>query len=405
MSYTPEGMKALKDRLMTRIGDLQQREQQLATMARDDLPRSEAGVRLRDDLVSEIRNQQQGLAAKAGFLEDLLLKDPLSNKAVAYSDLMWAHAAGRVIDQAIAHIRKTSLHPGQGTAAIEQLTRAKADFIRQKYAIYTGASTDRAVIPEPAAQQRALKLGKTQARDLLLDVLKRAKLSQSEIDLRTSEHALKAAKVEALNTNQDWAPISRRIVVTHEGKTGVYESNITPEFHINPEFQRNLSSDRPLDESGVPHKPRVGVSGDTTTDLDHARNMKVSTIERVNPDETKETLDTTIGRGVLDMWDIKDPALRARANMMGARSVLNAAISTNPRLLNEALRRAEVGDPTPVTLTHVDVLLTTPAAWRELPLISLASHDFHELTYAKEHFRAFKANTSAGQGGPVQFQV
>jgi phosphatidylinositol-4,5-bisphosphate 4-phosphatase len=406
MSYTPEGMKALKDRLITRIRDLQVREQQLTTMATDDLPRSEAGVQLLPDLVDEIRNQQQWLAAKAGFLDDLVHNDPLSHKAVAYSDLMWAHAAGQLIDQAIAHIRKTGVPAGQDTPAIIALTRAKDGFIRQKYAIYTGASTDRAVTPEPAAQERALKLGKTQARDLLLDVFKEANLPQSEIDRLTSASALKAAKVAALNTNQDWAPISRRIVVTHEGKTGVYESNITPEFHINPEFQRNLSSDRPLDESGVPHKPRVGVSGDTTTDLDHARNMKVSTIERVNPDDgTKETLDTTIGRGVTDMWDIKDPVLRARANRMGARSVLNAAISTNPRLLNEALRRAEANDPNPVKLTHVDVLLTTPAAWRELPLISLASHDYHELTYAKEHFRAFKANTSASQGGPVQFQV
>ena len=205
------------------------------------------------------------------------------------------------------------------------------------------------------------------------------------------------------------APTAANIVVTRDGVTRTYQSNITPAACANPRFARRYASDQPLDGADSPHEPRLGVSSMTKADQYHARNLKVSELARVKPDGTTESMGTVIGNGVLDMWDIADPQERAAANDRGAKEVLELALTKNDRIRHEALNRAAIGDDRPVKMVHVSVNLTTPAAWREVPVLRDnvgALHDYQELTYTKEQFRAFDANTSAGQKRAfVEFQV
>jgi phosphatidylinositol-4,5-bisphosphate 4-phosphatase len=408
MRYEPAGMKALGDQLFSKFDRLMNLEQQLTALAANDLPHSESGVQLYWDVVGEIRHQRDILISKAGFLDDVRANDPLSKKWAAYSDMLWANAVGHVIDQAVAHVQNGA----QGTAAVDRLNQVKRDFIEEQTTAYNNASTtERTVIPGTGTkkEEHPVYLGKMRAKDTLTAALKAAQLPQSEIDRLTSKETLSAAIRKTVNETGSWAPISRDVVVTRDGVTRTYRSQILPAAHINGQFRRRHLSNQPLDQGIRPHEPRRGVSSMTKADHYHARNLKVCKINRVMPDGTTKGKLTIIGNGVLDMWDIADPVERARANERGAKEVLEAAIAANDRIRHEALNRAAGGNNAPpVKLTHVSVNLTTPASWRELPGMEKTErlHDYQELTYTREQFRAFQANTSAGQGRTsVEFQV
>jgi phosphatidylinositol-4,5-bisphosphate 4-phosphatase len=402
MSYDPKGMRDLGQTLIDKYLELQNLEQQFSDLAAQNEPKSRAGLHLSLALVREIRHQKDLLLAKAGFLDDVRENDPLSEKMVAYSDLLWARAVGKLIGEALTYFPASSL--ADGDKAVDRLVKAAARYLGDKKTAYDNASTIKRTT-DPGMVKEA----RDNAEEFLRGALQEAGLPELAINNLASKESLLAARRDILNTNPDWAPVSRDMVVTRDGVTRTYRSQIIPAAHINPRFTRRYASNQPLEAGGPPHAPLSGVSSMTKADHYHPRNLKVSTLEQVLPDGTTRSKATVIGNAVLDMWDIADPDERARANERGAKEVLEAAIATNDRIRHEALNRSANGDNTPVKLTHVSVNLVTPSGVRELPVVEMVKpevHDYKELTYTKNQFSAFDANTSAGQGAnSVPFQV
>jgi phosphatidylinositol-4,5-bisphosphate 4-phosphatase len=209
-------------------------------------------------------------------------------------------------------------------------------------------------------EQHPVKVAKEEARRFLEATLEQAGLPPDQIRKLTSSAKMEEGRRWALANNQSWAPERRKIVVQKAGVTRTYESSIVPAININPRLRRRYLSGQPLEPGGPEHQPRYGTSSATKDDAYHARNLKLSTLDRINPDGSFERMLTVVGNGVLDMWDIEDDAERAAANRRGAKKVLETAFSSNDRVRTEALRRKAAGDNTPVKITPVSVNLVTP---------------------------------------------
>lgn len=412
MEYEPTGWNALRNELNAKHTQLQQLEAQIA----GENPGTQAGQDLQQDLVAELRHQQNLVLAKRDFLDDVASKDPLSEKAAAYSNKLWAEAAGHVFDEAIQRIAADPAR-GPGDQAIQELRDAKAAHIAHRDIAHQTAPTNvRTVVPtaenkatHPATQAKATSVA------ILKTALQDAGLSKAEIKDLTSNANMGKARRLALNANPDWAgPVSRRMVVNKDGVTRTYESKITFGADISPRLARRYAATVPLTPGGPAHAARSGIASAEKADHYHARNLKVSELSAVPPQvgigaaPPPKLMAKVVGHGVLDMWDIRDPTERAAANDRGAHEVIEVAFTTNDRVRAEALNRAAAGNTNPVKITHVSVNLTTPAAWRELPGMKNTGtfHDYQELTYTKEQFRAFAANSSAAHGGgPVTLHV
>lgn len=390
MSYDPQGVRELGDQLIDAHDKLHQLEQEMMAIHGPDMPNSQVGIDVGVGLIHEIRHQRDLLVAKFGFLNDIVSKDPLGQKAVDYSNLLWAHAVGKIFDQAIAGT--------QDQATIARLTTARDGYIDTQQQIYDNsqAGGPRTVLPGTVKKDdHPATLGKTSAKHYLEDTLRQAGIPRDTIKQLTSSQNLGRARRDALNENQNWAPITRQMVVHRDGVTRTYESRITPGSSINPRFARLYG--------GV----GTGISSATKDDLGHARNLKVSELVRTAPGQQDQTKIKVIGHGVLDMWDVQNNGQRHASNVSGAHEVLEAAIVTNDRIRTEALNRAQAGNNAPIKITHVSVNLITPAGWRELPGMVRTDtfHDYQEKTYTLEQFSAFNENTTAHNGGPVPFQI
>ena len=403
MAYEPRGWNELNNKLLARLATLGQLEAQLG----QEHPVSQAAQDLQADLATELQHQQGLVAAKLSFIQDVANKDPLSAKAVAYSNLLWAQAVGHAFDQAIAGV--TARSPlGAADPSVAALTTAKAQHIRAQTSNYNAASTTERVA-EPTDKNKKTHPA-MQAREVSRAFLKRelqaAGLPKAEVERLTSTKNLNDARREALNTNQTWAPYTRQMVVTKDGVTRTYQSSITPGADISPRFARRYQANVPLEANGPPHPSRAGVSSAEKADHYHARNLKVSELQRPGPGGPV-TMAKVIGHGVLDSWNIPDPAQRTAAANRGAHEVLEAGLATNDRIRGIALNRQQQGDNTPVRMTHVSVNLTTPAGWRELPGFHRTDglHDYQEQTYTQSQFEAFRANSSQQTGGPISFEL
>lgn len=406
MSYDPAGWQALEQELLAKHQALLTLENDLAALAGPTAPASQEGQDLYQALVDELRHQRTLLQAKAGFLDDVRNADPLSQKTVAHSNLLWAHASGNIMDKAIAHITATS-PLGGADPMVAQLQTAKQRAITTADNIYQGTSQrTRTELPtDQNKRTHPMIQGRDQIVANLKHELERAGLPPDLVTELTGKKSLSSARREALAQSPHWTPIDRDIVATKDGVTRTYKSKITPGAHINPRFARRYAQNIAGGPGVQPHRPRAGVSSAEKADHYHARHLKVSELQRNVPGGAPVTMAKVVGNGVLDMWDIEDPGERQAANDRGAHEVLEAAISTNDRVLTEALNRAQNGNPAPVKITHVSINLTTPSPVRELPGVRGKLPDYQELTYTKEQFRAFEANSSAGQGGPVTFHV
>ncbi|MBI1247929.1 hypothetical protein GC197_08835 [bacterium] len=428
MEYSPEGWAALKNEINDKLQELFEREASLGfadlVMGDEDfdpevvdpnglfgVPRSVQGDAMRTGLINDLRHQTRLLQSKLAFIEDVAQNDPLSEKTVAYSNLLWAQAAGKIFDEAALqlseqlneHLMAGDMQQAERVRTkIGQLMNAKQALIDTRTLEYDNASTEvRTDLPGTIGKDRhPTTLGKTHARNILKANLEAVGFDEKTIKSLTNSKSLGNARRRALNENQTWAPYERNMVVTKDGVTRIYKSRITPGGSISNRFARRYA------QSGV-----EGISSATKSDRHHARNLKVSELVIDTPDG-EVTKAKVIGHGVLDMWDVPDDGDRQTANREGAHEVLEAAIVTNDRIRTTALNRAqtaqETGNPQPpVKITHVSVNLVTPAGWRELPGFHKTDklHDYQEKTYTESQFDAFQANSTEGNGGSVQFQI
>lgn len=399
-TFTPEGWTSQENEIADAVFNLQNAKLLLAGLAGNDVPGSQVGLDLVQHLMTELDHQTDLLIAKHNYIQDMRTADPLGNKMVAYSNMLWAHAIGHVIDQAIAELQND---PNKANE-IQQLLLAKTNYTNARTHDYNTAPPGRTILPgQIDKSQHPATLGKTNATAELRQALQNAGFSEARIKELTGSRSLGNARQRALNENQAWAPVQRKMIVTRDGVTRTYESHITPGGSINGRFARRYAQNGPLEVNGPNHTPTSGVSSATKGDLYHARNLKVSELYRDDGHGNLTVKTKVIGHGVLDMWEIPNPQERQQANIRGATEVLEAAITTNDRIMQTALTRKDNQDTTPVKVTHVSVNLITPASIREYPLIRGKLPDYQENTYTQAQFQSF--DTASNQGQPMTLKV
>lgn len=398
MEWTPAGWDAQKNEIDDAEFRLSVLENNLDHEDELDTPE---GQDLRQDLITELKHQQRLLQAKSAYLNEVIRADPLSQKSVGYSNRLWAEAAGHVFDAAIAYLNNNPPTDGTLNQRIQMLTTAKAQHIQDRTNAFNLATqahfTNRADAPTSDNKKtHPSAMAKTDSVAFLKAELQRAGMPQSVIADLTSDRNVKDARRTALAQNPDWAPFSRGMLVTKDGVTRRYQSDITPGRDISPRFARRYADANPLVVGGPQHPVRAGISSAEKADHYHARNLKISTLSEtpitVGP---SRQIATVVGHGVLDMWEIPDATERQAANERGAHEVLEAAITTNDRIRNEALTRAQNNNPAPVRITHVSVNLVTPSPIREVPLGRTFAPDYQEMTYTDAQFRAFESKNGA----------
>ncbi|RVU15822.1 inositol phosphate phosphatase SopB [Methylobacterium oryzihabitans] len=389
MTYTPEGWDSQTAGLLDKLVTLGRLEQTLGTLAgTPDAPGTAPGQALVGNLMTELHHQQDLVLSKLAFVDDVRNADPLSDKSVAYSDMLWAQAVDHIVAGVLADPSITLAPGGHGA-----LSDFAATLVTGKCTAYMNARPDMRSNGDtvdkkthPAAQTKA----DLQAQ--LTAALKAAGVPDKDVKELAGGKSFAAARTHALNTCQEWAPVQNRMVVTKDGVTREYLSVITPAAGISPRF---------AGAAGNQKTAGLGVSSAVKDSPDHARNLKLSELKRAVPGGAPVTVARVIGHGVLDMWKIADPAARRAANENGAREVLEAALVTNPRLAAEAAARHAAGNTAPLALTHVSVNLITPTATRELPGVRRLLPDHQELTYTRAQFAAFEAVSSPPNGAPV----
>lgn len=417
MAYDSQGMQQLGNELHAQYMKLHNLEQALQGLAGNDAPQVPAGQNLQQGLVSELRHQKDLLLAKAGMLDDMRKMDPFSEKTVAYSTLLWANAASHIVDDAVRWIADNVPNPDM--QALADLQQHRAQFVGDAQNDYNNASTINRT-PEPGsartkAEKQALKQnhpvvqGKAAAEAFLRQELRDAGMPDTQIDIFCGKKNLGEARRKALDHNQTWAPVVRDMVVNKDGLTRTYRSKITPGSQINARLGRLYNQPTPPGNNAPPVDARPGVSSANKADHYHARNLKLSELERVLPNGATQSMGKVVGHGVLDSWDIEDPIERQNANRRGAKEVLETAVSTNDRITQTALNRKAAGDNTPVKVTHVSVNLITPSTPRDWVIETsgrkVMPHHM-EGAYTDNQFRAFAANTTAGNNGqPVTLKV
>lgn len=398
--FTPEGWTAQEHEIADALMNLQLVKAGLGNLAGTDVPGSQVGLDLVQHLITEVDHQIDQLNAKFSYIQDMREADPLSNKMVAYSNMLWAHAVGFIIDDAIAQLQQ---QPNTANA-IQQLQQSKTNYTNARTQDYTNAPPGRTILPgQIDKSQHPATLGKTNATASVRNALHQAGFTDAQINEMTSSKALGKARQRALNQNPDWAPVQRKMIVSRDGVTRTYQSHIKPGASINGRFARRYAQNGPLEVNGPHHSPTSGISSATKGDHYHARNLKVSELYRDDGHGNLTPKTKVIGHGVLDMWEIADPQERQRANERGATEVLEAAITTNDRIMQTALTRMDNNDPTPVKVTHVSVNLITPASIREIPLVRGKLPDYQENTYTQAQFQSF--DTASNQGQPMTMKV
>lgn len=341
------------------------------------------------DLNSALQKQEHYLLTKATFIEEVRDSDPFSEKMVSYNNLLWAHSAGIIIDEFIAQ-----LHPERDALKIANLQNAVTQLINEKKGLYNESSSHRQFLLRDwkKLHNHPVTHGRKGTILFLQTVLAQAGCSEKEYAPLISPKALRRARIIALNQKQRWDPIVHDIVVTRHGGIRTYRSHLIPASAFNARFKRRYQAII----NNPPTDFQPGISSSTTNDHWHARNLKISCLERVYADGRTHGLVQMVSHGILDMWNIANPVERQMANRRAAKEVLEAALSLNERVCSTALTRAAVQDTEPVKITHVNVNLTTPTGLSELPLLRKMFANNHERVYTESHYAAFE-NYSGGK--------
>lgn len=377
---------------------------QIATLEQqlDALPRNDPG---RDGLINQIDAAKQEKAAlapthslllameqdlhhqlslidsKIAYVEELRLNDPLSDRSVKHSNLVWANAGNVLLDKL-----DQAVEDGEVQLDVTQrlaLQKARLDWqgkIGEVGRAYRGSengglqsiSGNKKEVNHPVVQ------GKQDIQGELRALLEGVGVPQDALEDLLSDKSWKQAEPKALSTMETWQPVNRDMVIMRDGVMRTYKSEITPGHLIDPRLGVR-------DQHG-----RVGgTSAGVTDSLEHARNLKVSKL--VGTDG--QPMTTMIGHGVLDMWGVQDPQARRQSNETGAKEVLELALSSNDRL-RTALEGRDPLHPGPnPKLVHVSVNLISPDSLRD----NLGVNAYQERTYTFNQFEAFEANSGAGK--------
>lgn len=335
-------------------------------------------------LAKDLPRQQELVASKQAYLQEVRTNDPLSERAVAHNNLIWAQAGQHIVDKVTQGVQDGSIRLANGAPGTVALQQAWTSVIGQKQQDYVATEHNNNSIDAPAKKSKLsfadpnanhpVKQGQKAVIDALKTELRNAGVSEADIKKLTGNGSMREAQRQALSESTLWQPVSRTMLVMRDGAVNEYTSRITPAQHWNPDF-----TDRYTNASGR----LQGVTAGETDNLEHARNLKVSELL----DGDGKSLATVVGHGVLDMWAIEDKDARQRVNEAGAKEVLELAASSNPRI------EARLNAGQPMRMTHVSVNLISPDTLRSTSLANAIKPEFAEKDFTEAQFQAFQANS------------
>lgn len=333
-------------------------------------------IKLLDALEEDLNGQLHLLNSKSAYVDELRLNDPLTDRSVKHSNLVWANAGNVLLDkldQAIedGNVNLTSVQH----LALQQKRLDWQDKIGGVARTYTESNNDNLQqISGKKGEQHPISRGKQEIQDSLRAMLEEVGVPKETLKDLLSDKAWKQAEPKALAGMETWQPVDRDMVVMRDGVMRTYKSEVTPGHLI----------DSRLGIAG--QDGRVGgTSAGVTDSVDHARNLKVSKLTGTDG----QNMTTMIGHGVLDMWGVRDPQARQTANEQGAKEVLELALSSNDRV-RTALEGRDPQNPGPnPKLVHVSVNLISPDSLRD----NLGINAYQERTYTFNQFEAFGAHS------------
>lgn len=332
-------------------------------------------------LEEDLHHQQSLLASKIAYVDELRLNDPLSDRSVKHSNLVWANAGNVLLDKL-----DQAIEDGEVQLDVTQrlaLQKARLDWqdkIGDVGRIYRDSRNGdlQSISGNKKDTNHPIVQGKQDIQSELRALLEGVGVPKDALKDLLGEKSWKQAEPKALSTLETWQPVDRDMVIMRDGVMRTYKSEIIPGHLIDPRLGV-------IDQ----HGRLGGTSAGVTDSLEHARNLKVSKL--VGTDGKPMT--TMIGHGVLDMWGVQDPQARRQSNETGAKEVLELALSSNERLRTALEGRDPLHlGPNP-KLVHVSVNLISPDSLRD----TLGVDAYQERTYTFNQFEAFEANSGVGK--------
>lgn len=381
-AWNTDKLRTLSMGLKQQVQGLEAAATELCCVAQSPEPPKQ----LRDALCVDISRQVELLQAKSAYVDELSLIDPLTDRSVKHSNLVWAYAGQSLLAQlddmvSEGHVRLND----QQRAVLADVWHGWANVCHTYNQHYELTSQDLdalQAIPAPRKDNRdahPIVQGKRDTLQKLRSLLEHADIPKDVLETLFSKKSLVRAERTALSGIHTWQSLRRDIPVMRDGVMRTYRSEITP-AHL---FDRRLGIDIAGARSG-------GVSSGFKDSEDHARSLKVSRLL----DQSGRVMTTVVGHGVLDMWAIQDEALRRQASQRGAKEVLELALSNNSRLMARLTGPEQAASKQSPRLVHVSVNLISPDSVRErLP----GMKDYKEKTYTFNQFQAFEDNSGPGR--------
>lgn len=324
------------------------------------------------------------LDAKSAYVDEMRLTDPLTDRSIKHSNLVWAEAGRHLLDQLNVDARNGD--PALTVDQLGQLAQVRTDWAllcddrSQQYQDSENVDTLQA-IEAPSKSNRDTHPIVQGKRDTLQDLRTRLEgigIPRGTLDAMFSKPSLARSERQALSGLETWQSVIRDMPVMRDGVMRTYKSEIVPAQFISHQLGVDLG-----------HGRVGGVAAGVKDSEDHARNLKVSRL--LDPDG--RTMTTVVGHGVLDMWDVDGQDERQTANERGAREVLEVALTSNQRLRGVLTDPDRPQDAPPPRLVHVSVNLISPDTMRDV----FGVRDYQERAYTQSQFQAFDANSGPGR--------
>ena len=347
-------------------------------------------VRLRElqevclSLAQDMEHQIKLVDSKIAYVDEMRLTDPLTDRSVKHSNLIWSQAGGHLLEQLKQDVQQGN--PPLTDPQQRQLERliVQWGFQTDDHSTLYRHSTDLETLQSIEAPGKDNKdthpivAGKRAILEDLRGQLETIGVPRKTLDALFSKSSLARSERQTLSEMETWQPVRRDMPVMRDGVMRTYKSEIVPAQFINRELGVDLGGGR-----------TGGVSAGVKDGQDHARNLKVSRLL----DPEGRVMTTVVGHGVLDMWDVEDDGARQTANERGAREVLEVALSSNDRLRGVLTDPGRHEDAPPPRLVHVSVNLISPDTMRDVFKVQ----DYQERTYTRNQFRAFDTHSGPGQ--------